>query len=255
MINFSIKQFAAKYWIVLISLLYAIFICFLKLICATVSAEKLLVIIDAIIPTLLIVVASVIYLKYAEKVNKIIKVTLFIVIFLIHIMNTFSTLISLVFAFDIIEQAKLDIEYKNPQEYIQAKESINEQYRIEHFPAQIPSEAKNIHFYKHCNSWFGSERMLLEFDINKEYIDKELKKYIFIKKDKLPKDQDYFSDYEYHKYGYMLPNSNFDIKNFTFYVINNRDNENPPEHQFPYHYGIGVNEYHNRIIYYYDCPD
>ena len=239
----------------ILSILYAILICFLKLLCATVSVEKLLAIKDAVIPTLLIIVLSVIYLKYAEKLNKFIKVILFIVILFIHILNTFFMLLSLVFAFDIIEREKLDKLYENPIEYIQAKESIDEQYRIKHFPCQIPSEAKNIHLYKYHNSWFGSEGMLLEFDINKEYIDKELKKYKFIKKDKLPKDQDYFSDYEYHKYSYMLSNRNFDIKNFTFYVINNRDNEKPVEHEFPYHYGIGVNEYHNRIIYYYDCPD
>ena len=55
-------------------------------------------------------------------------------------------------------------------------------------------------------------------------------------------------------YDFKKSNNNI-FYNFAFYVINNRNNGNPSGHHFPYHYGIGVNKEHNRILYYYDCPD
>lgn len=146
--------------------------------------------------------------------------------------------------------------YENPIQYQEAKNSIDAQYRVYHFPKAIPENAKNIRLYKTNNSWFGSEEMILEFDIDKQYIENELKTYKFISIDKDIRETPNEYNFKYNEYRHIIGyGSNLNVNDFIFYVINNRDNENPKEHSFPYHYGIAVNKKHNKIIYYYDCPD
>ena len=236
------------------SLLFALLICILNFSLLFIIKFNSFYNLLAFIPFILILLSYFLYIKNIENLNKFLKCILLVFAVILHIINiAFMVLLFGVLSF-FTEMNKIDKQYENPAEYTIAKNSINSQYRINHFPNEIPTEAKNIHFYKYCNSWFGSEGMLLEFDIDKKYIENELQTYKFIAIDNIPKNPEY--DRGYNIYNHMLAGSNnFDINNFTFYVINNRNNENPSGHHFPYHYGIGVNKEHNRILYYYDCPD
>lgn len=208
------------------------------------------------IPSILITIMTLIFCKTYNKFPKLTKWISSLFNTIVNIISLLIVILFIILECDSIEEKKLNAVYTNPAKYIMAKESIYAQYRIAHFPEEIPAEAKNIHLYKTYNSWFGSEIMLLEFDIDKKYIEKELNKYNFISIDNTKQKQGNSHEHKYHQYRYMMAgSSNFDIDNFTFYVINDREHENLEGHYFPYHYGIGVNENLSKILYYYDCPD
>ena len=132
--------------------------------------------------------------------------------------------------------------------YSKALTAVNSE-RTKHFPRKIPDNAKNIELKTSYMSFFGSEDIYLKFDTDKSYIDKELKKYKYVNVYINGKCQ------KTCKYDHRFYNGNINIDGFTFYIINDRENENLPEHHFPYHYGIGVNYDKNQIIYYYEDPD
>lgn len=137
--------------------------------------------------------------------------------------------------------------FDNPNDYEKALKSIHFQKRIAHFPRVIPAEASDIQLDKSSSNWFGSEDLIVKFSINKKYIDDELKKYKFISVEN-------WQNTEYNP-ARSFYSGNINIDDFTFYVINDKNNEIPNEHSFLYHYGIGVNKDFNKIIYYYTCPD
>lgn len=190
---------------------------------------------------LLIVYLSV---KTSKKYPNLTKIFSFLfnsfIIIVVQIFLGFSVLIAMMFL-------GTDTYFENPNDYEKALKSIHFQKRIAHFPRVIPDEAKDIQLYKSSNSWFGSEDLMVKFSINKKYIDDELKKYKFISIEK-------WQNSEYNP-ARRFYSGNINIDDFTFYIINDKNNEIPNEHSFLYHYGIGVNKDFNKIIYYYTCPD
>ena len=117
--------------------------------------------------------------------------------------------------------------------------------RVAHFPAKIPKEATSIVIDARPVDFFGSQHIYLKFDINKEYINNELKKYSYIK----------ILDYQNasEQYGYFA--NNIDFSKYIYFVINDKAHEKLEKQDFPYHYGIATNREQNQILYYYDYPD
>lgn len=101
-----------------------------------------------------------------------------------------------------------------------------------------------MQLYQNTISIFGSEYITLKFNIDKSYIENELRKYKFIKIKKITPFNSPATD-----------NYRINLDGFTLYIINDKDTENPKGHEFPYHYGIGVNKEFNQIVYYYTCRD
>lgn len=237
------KNHPCLFWTCLISLIFGV----LPFAYCLISFEwkfKLLGLIFLIplIITFLITGAAVRLFEYVPNLSRILS----------FILNTFVILfiqicIGLLF-FYILMFADLDAKCNQIKHYKLALSNVDLS-NTSHFPHKIPNEAKNAELKASTYSFFGSEDLYLKFDTNKEYIDKELKKYNFIKICNHDKCSD-GSDNNYRYYS-----GDIDIKDFTFYVINDKEHENLPEHSFPYHYGIGVNYNTNQILYYYENPD
>ena len=117
-----------------------------------------------------------------------------------------------------------------------------------HFPREIPKGAKNVKLKAGVAYWSG-EDLYLKFDTNKEYIDKELKKYNFIKICDYSKCRD--GSINWHNYY----DNDIVTTDFTFYVLGDRMYSGSSKHYAPCHYGIGVNYDTNQILYYYENSD
>lgn len=197
------------------------------------------------VPTLLVYAVAYVAVKNYDRFPILIKIVSFILNILILIIIQICVSFFLCFVIWFIQENKV---YDNPAQYQKAVKTIYSPSRIKHFPKIIPTEAKNVEFNKLNNSWFGSEAILVKFEIDKQYIDTEIKKYKYIS---VEKPENYIHIFD----AMMTDNSRINIDDFTFFIINDKRNEHPSEHMFPYHYGIGVNEKLNQIIYYYTCPD
>lgn len=203
------------------------------------------------IPTILIALTSFIGSKIKNKNSKIIKIFIAIlnslVIFLVQVcIGGFI----LLFGWSFANMANNDKLYTDINQYNTALKSVWNQNRIKHFPKEIPANAKYIALYKDSNSWFGSENIALKFKINKQYIDKTIKKYKYTKIDepygnKLP--------YPYKPGRWVIDQIENDISNYRYYIIG--DNNNDKSSNFVLEYGIAVNENTNEIIFYYANPD
>ena len=160
----------------------------------------------------------------------------------IILLQIFVTIVT--FAFCPYDEEIDYTEYNKVANYRQTILLYNHK-RVAHFPAKIPKEATNIVIDARPVDYFGSQRIYLKFDINKEYINNELKKYSYIK------------ILDYHKaseqYGYFA--SNIDFSKYIYFVINDKAHEKLEKQDFPYHYGIATNREQNQILYYYDYPD
>ncbi len=197
-------------------------------------------------PVLLILLISFIATKtYAKhpKITKIITGTIITLILLLQVLISF-------FVFS-IESAFNNKHYDKPQSYIQALHSIHRPRCIEHFPERIPPNARNIKMKKYENSWFGSEEIFLKFDIDEKYIENELKKYKFVYIENAETTEHAFAKYLLNEADVPYEQE----KNFTFYIINDKQSEVPPQNKFLYHYGIITNDNKTTIIYYYINPD
>ena len=241
---YTIKQFAKEHKFLSYSVILSFILCFPVFIIYF-SSNRDISSFLLLTPFLLILLNNIIAYFTFPKFPKVTKWISTLINTLMLLIITLGIAIILIIIFAIFRPDK---DYTDFKQYEEAKKSIYAQYRIQHFPQTLPEDATNIHFYKNHHPWFGSEGILLEFNTNKNFIENELKKYKFINIDTINADR--------YRYNYMLAGSqDFNIEGFTFYVINDRDNENPPEHHFPYHYGIGVSPDFTQIIYYYDCPD
>ena len=198
-----------------------------------------------LLPVLLIFLISAIFVrgrKQASFVNR----------FLLVVLNSFVIIfIQIFFCFFILILLSIsDVEDKcNQIKYYKLALSKVDQSKTLHFPRSIPKEAKNAELKSSIFSVFGSEDLYLKFEVNRDFIDKELRKYKFVNVCKNGKCKNETA------VAYRYYSGNIDIQGFTFYVINDRESENLPEHNFPYHYGIGVNYDTNQILYYYENPD
>lgn len=175
------------------------------------------------------------------------------------LLNTFLIVyFQVVFFFIILFFAELFSEpypnYADPLKYKEAIKTIKKQDCVKHFPKEIPENAKNVEFNKENNNFFGSEAIALKFDINENYIDKELKKYKFKYIENFNNDNQ--SGYNSHNPDAMMTDGGrIKTEGFIFYIINDKESDKIMQNYFPYHYGIAVNKKLNQIIYYYTCPD
>lgn len=134
-------------------------------------------------------------------------------------------------------------EYTNPKDYQKALEQITNKEDVKHFPPQIPSNASKVKFFGYSTSYSG-EMLMLEFKIDKPYIEKEFNSYEFINKnDKFGTTQKI----------YHMPKE-FNSKSYTYYVLKTPDNLSFYKEYFPYFSGIGIDIKHNKILYYYISP-
>lgn len=138
-------------------------------------------------------------------------------------------------------------EYTNPEDYQIIKEKMQEQNKIKHFPSEIPEKAIEIYMYGKTDMPHNGETFLLEFKIDRLYIEKELKKYDFWnKKDKLGTKRKI----------YYMPKlrKDFNSDDYTYYVLKEPENERGYREFFPYFNGIGVDGENNKILYYHIYP-
>ena len=140
-------------------------------------------------------------------------------------------------------------KYKNIKNY---EKCLNETFYkndITHFPKVIPDNAEEIKFY--CipaKDEYSSGLILLKFEIDDKYIDKELKIHEFINTyDNLGEPQKI----------YNMPSKFVGIKSedLTYYIIKNKSNISLKNKYFPYFSGIGISKDKNKILYYAISPD
>ncbi len=84
--------------------------------------------------------------------------------------------------------------------------------------------------------------MYLKFDINKKYIENELKKHSYLRT------WEYDSSQKYYYNG-------INYSDFTFYDVGDSTQGKQLATGLPYYYGIGVNKKQSQILYYYVTID
>lgn len=171
--------------------------------------------------------------------KRIISITKFLTIFFVGMLVVITCFMFLIFVND-------NFSTSNPKKYNKAINHIERQEKISHFPKNIPSNAEDIQFYCYTDS-FNGEVLLLKFKTDKEFVLKELKTYKFINQDtKLGTKQ---------KIYFMPSDKNRIISdNYTFYVIDDKENREYYKQYFPYFSGIGVSPDLKYVLYYYINP-
>lgn len=176
-------KFANEHRFLLIALILSFIIC-VPIFIFLLIVFPIIPIILFLVPFLLVILISVISSYTYSKFPKLTKVISAFLNSIIIIASIVALIVTITFIQNPFPDLKEDTVYEHPIQYQDAKNSINAQSRIQHFPDNIPENAKHIRFHKDSNSWFGGEQMILEFDIDKQYIENELKKYKFILVDK-----------------------------------------------------------------------
>ena len=123
---------------------------------------------------------------------------------------------------------------------------------IQHFPKHVPLVAKKVKFHKSKHPFFGSIDILLSFEADKQYVDKELARYKFVK---FEGPFDDFQQYDYSVEHLVTCREDIPIQGTKNYIIKSSAVNKEEPFQGPYAYGILVDEKNNRIIYYYTVPD
>lgn len=245
-----IKNHKFLFFAVVFSFLVAVFSCVYAI--SNIKPANIIYNLIFFIPFLFVCLISFAACNTFKKHSMITKISSFVLNILIIGFFQIGTIIFMFMLANLFPEQ--DPSYQSPNNYKIALNTVWAQKCIEHFPKQIPENAKNVEFYKTNNNWFGSEAVTLKFEIDKKYIDKELKKYKFQyveNPDKLD-----MNEYNSHRPDAMMTDNNrIKTENFIFYIINDRESEIPHQNGFPYHYGIAVNDKLNQIIYYYTCPD
>lgn len=238
--------FASIIFSLLVSITFSALIIMMLFDDSTTLSDILVYTVIPLFPTLLITLISFIAVKTFLKHAKITKIITGILITFILLLQCLIYFVIFCLGCGMNEQY-----YNKPKNYIKAKNSINSQPCIKHFPEEIPKSAMNIKMEKTNNGWFGSEEIFLKFDTDKQYINNELKKYKF----------NYIENAEQTDHSFardILNKAEIPYeqeKDFTFYIINDKESETPHQSSFPYHYGIITNKDRTTIIYYYMNPD
>ncbi len=151
------------------------------------------------------------------------------------------------FVISILYDDKAYADYNN---YPKALSSIRTSSMIKHFPSSLPPNAKNPGLFKSSNGFFGSEEIFLSFESDNEYIQKELKKYKYIKTEGPYENEKQYSNNPIH----YLATSKLNLKktNFKFYTI---EDNTTIKSNFETEYGIAINTKTNTILYYYASLD
>ena len=157
-----------------------------------------------------------------------------IVLYIIFVVQICIGLILFSFLFCTNEEYKFD----KPQYYEEVLEYF-EKDKVAHFPKHIPESAKNIEMDGYYLSIFGSRSIFIKFDIEQSYIDRELKKYKFIKKDNANS----------NTFSYVSNHSNININDYDIYILNGELSRRGNC------YGIGINKTKTQITYFYLDPD
>jgi len=134
--------------------------------------------------------------------------------------------------------------YNNNKDYQKIYKKIIRTHKIQHFPTNIPENSKNIKIQGYSQTQGNGEFLLLEFKTNTAYINNELQSHKFINNDKIGTKQKI----------YYFPHKNFDLSNYTFYVIEDSENIKYSKKYFPYFSGIAINMKDEKILYYYISP-
>lgn len=134
-------------------------------------------------------------------------------------------------------------EYTNPEDYKIIKKKMAKQDEIKHFPDKIPESAKEIVMFGKTDMPYNGETFILEFKIDKSYIEKELRKY--------------GSENKMYKIGakreIYFSNSS-DNFNATESGRNEPDTKVKNREFFSYSNGIMADEMQNKILYYHIYP-
>jgi len=174
--------------------------------------------------------AKVTHKKYPKTTN---IITFIINTFIIIIVQIIIGALVILFSFE----ANIEHVGNNTKYYTKILQYFPQDKTI-HFPKQIPNEAKNVQLYSEIFNFFGSQVIVLKFDIDEQYIQNELKRYKF-------KSKESTNHYAFSTMG----GEKIKIKDFTLFVIDgNLD-------RWAKNYGIGVNKEFNQILYYYTNPD
>lgn len=222
------------FWLTAISFILAI-VPFLYCIIAFFLPNKLIGTWLFFIPFLIIFIISFLsffaYRKFPLLTNiMVIPVIICIIIFI----QCFMSLIVFSWLFCANEEYKFD----KPEYYEEIMEHF-EQDRVAHFPKHIPKNAKNIEINGSYLSFFGSRNVFIKFDIDKQYINKELKKYKFVK----------ISKPDSYAFAYVFNHANIDINNYNIYIISGELSRRGDC------CGIGIDENKMQIVYFYLDPD
>lgn len=197
------------------------------------------------IPTIFIFVLSSFFVIIYRKYPICVKILSFIANTLILIVEAFYAFVFCM----LLTMLNIDKTFSDPSAYIEALNSIKCQSCIEHFPREIPKNAKDVQLYKSQSSLHGGIDMLLKFNIEETYIKNEIIKSKYIK---IEKPTDYTFFYESIVAGC---DKKIEMNDFTFYVIKDKSFDDPHLSANTYSYGIGVNEKLNEIIYYFSVLD
>lgn len=104
--------------------------------------------------------------------------------------------------------------------YHQAIARTFKKERVAHFPKKIPVSKNNVLFHYKEHPLFGSGEIILSFKADKEYVDKELKKYNFVK---IEGPYRHISEYDLYKFIYTERDENIirTTKNYMIYGYGN----------------------------------
>lgn len=136
---------------------------------------------------------------------------------------------------------------KEPTQYEKVLKEIIRQEKIYFFPKKIPSDATEIQIFAYYDD-VERECIVLKFKINKEYIESELKKHEFLNANEA-------LGTKQNIYNIPTDDGRISIKDFTFYVLKDKENEAYYQEYFPYFTSIGVDKNLEHIIYYYILPN
>lgn len=169
---------------------------------------------------------------------------LFIKIIKITLILLFLFVLLICGAFFIIFESYKAPEYTKTKDYPKALAQIVNKEEVKHFPKEIPPNASKIKLFGYSDLPYNGEMLMLEFKIDKPYIEKEFNSYEFVNKNDKPGtvQKIYYMPKEFHSQSY------------TYYVLKTPDNLSYYKEYFPYSNGIGIDIKHNKILYYYISP-
>ena len=132
------------------------------------------------------------------------------------------------------------------------KKSLNKlacQTCIEHFPQEIPKNAKNVQLYQNYGNWHGNEGITLKFQIDNDYINKQINKNRYVNIQKY-----YENDSSLNKAVIYYNNGVIKTDGCIAHLIDDKEHTNKEFASYKYSYGICVNNDKNEIIYFYSNP-
>ncbi len=255
--NKQLKQFKKEHkflfsslvFSIIIAIVYYIFYCIYFFYSIEIVLKGLFLLTPVLLVALICFIVTKTFLKY-PKTTKIISAIL------MTITIGYFQIFAYVVAFACASIFTLEPVYNTIDKYEEALQASNKQICIQHFPKKIPKNAKNIQFLRRYNNWFGSEEIYLKFDIDKNYIENELKKYKFNYKEGVEADNAEPTLFRHHDN--ILVEMGIPYKKregFTFYIIHDYESETPRQNYFLYYYGIAVNKSKTTIVYFYENPD